>query len=373
MAKEYQSVQALRGVACLAVVLFHVNNYDLAYFGYVSYHPLRPVVNFGYAGVDLFFVLSGFIIATTNRSNLGRPAAVPRFLFRRAWRIYPTFWAALIPATLYMVNTNPDFFRVNESRVFFHTLSLLPLLQGFDLLPAAWSLSFELMFYLAFSLLFLLPRRAGPWFLGVWAVVVVTYAIITDGQPANIYTRHVLCPFVLEFLMGCAVAWLPAWPQGRWAAAVATLALVWAATWMAFTPNCTGDVLGLQFPRRVTIFGVAVALFLLAAVGYERGGGRVALPRLVAAGNASYSIYLTHLLVIKVLYDTNVRAHWEHTQLFWHFAWLAGLFAAVVWFGLAFHRTVEQPLLALAKSKKPRPAAEPTGWLIPIAPMVRHG
>jgi exopolysaccharide production protein ExoZ len=81
-----RNLQALRGVACLLVVWLHVAATES------GMHGLRtPLFHagwwFGAAGVDLFFVLSGFVITYTHWTQRGRPAAVPGYLFRRAWRI----------------------------------------------------------------------------------------------------------------------------------------------------------------------------------------------------------------------------------------------------------------------------------------------
>src|SRR4051812_18041777 len=99
MRERFDTLQALRGAACLLVVVLHTAGVE-AKFG-LRFAPLRPVQWFGYAGVDLFFVLSGFIIAATPRADLGRPRRLPAYLFRRAWRIYPTFWAVLALALVH--------------------------------------------------------------------------------------------------------------------------------------------------------------------------------------------------------------------------------------------------------------------------------
>ena len=72
---------------------------------------LWPVRWFGFAGVDLFFALSGFIITWAHLRDLGRPGKLPPYLFRRAWRIYPPFWAALVSAAAlsYLTAGHPVF------------------------------------------------------------------------------------------------------------------------------------------------------------------------------------------------------------------------------------------------------------------------
>jgi peptidoglycan/LPS O-acetylase OafA/YrhL len=123
MDRQIRSLQALRGVACLMVVLLHAGNWE------PSTHPktlllawARP---FGWAGVDLFFVLSGFIITWTQERNLGRPAAVGSYLWRRLWRIYPIYlatWLATAGAMWWLLGV-PLGYR-NGATACFHQLVL---------------------------------------------------------------------------------------------------------------------------------------------------------------------------------------------------------------------------------------------------------
>ncbi|MGL4420416.1 MAG: acyltransferase family protein, partial [Gemmataceae bacterium] len=88
-----RNVQALRGLACLFVVLYHVAGWEqlvwprIPVFGFYRY--------FGFAGVDLFFVLSGFIITHAHWKQIGQPRHLPTYLYRRLSRIYPVYWLAL--------------------------------------------------------------------------------------------------------------------------------------------------------------------------------------------------------------------------------------------------------------------------------------
>src|SRR5436190_16595166 len=98
MGVKYDNLQVLRGLSCLLVVAFHVANSETDLpIAKASFAAFRW---FGYAGVDVFFVISGFIIAATNRPELRCPARLPGYVFRRLWRVYPPYWAALVVAVL---------------------------------------------------------------------------------------------------------------------------------------------------------------------------------------------------------------------------------------------------------------------------------
>jgi peptidoglycan/LPS O-acetylase OafA/YrhL len=96
---ELLSIQALRGVAVLAVVLMHVAQYSLQRLG-LSVVPLFDV---GAAGVDLFFVISGFVIVYASERLFGRPGSTRIFLLRRLIRIVPIYWIATTLALAYLL------------------------------------------------------------------------------------------------------------------------------------------------------------------------------------------------------------------------------------------------------------------------------
>jgi exopolysaccharide production protein ExoZ len=350
MREHFHNLQALRGVACLLVVVYHVAGQE-AVFG-LGFHPLRPVLWFGYAGVDLFFVLSGFIIATTARTDLGRPGRLPGFVYRRLWRVYPTYWAALALAVAANAAFRPEILGGPGWRAeAVETVLLLPQAALPRLIPVAWSLSFEVMFYLAFAALLVLPRRAAGPTIVAWAAVVVGAAAV-GWVPPGPFAELPLSWFVLEFLGGVLLAWRPVRLGGGPAAAALLLAVGWAAAGSAVCFDPDHGRLTTDVPRRVAVFGPAAVLLVFAAAGWERSGGRLGWRRLEAVGDASYSIYLVHPAGLMLTLYLSVLVGWSHRKV-WHLGWVGLLVAAAVGGGLLFHRWVERPLLALGRRKSP--------------------
>lgn len=347
MAVRFESLQALRGVACLLVVVYHVAGVE-AKFG-TGFAPFRPALWFGFAGVDLFFVLSGFIIAATCRADLGKPGRVGGFLFRRAWRIFPVYWVVLALGVAWHVATCPDPLPARQWRAeLTDSLFLLPQTSLPRFLSVAWSLSFELMFYLGFALLFLLPRRAAPVALAGWGLAVLG-AGAGGFAPTNRFAALVVHPYVLEFLAGCVVAWVPARFGRRVALRLVAVAAAWCAAGLALASR------GPQYLEwaswaRVVVFGMPAALVVLAFTGWERGGGRFRRGRLSRVGDASYSIYLIHWPALLVGTYLSMWANVSHSRVP-HCAWLAAMVAAGVVPGLLLHRYVEAPLLRLGKRR----------------------
>jgi peptidoglycan/LPS O-acetylase OafA/YrhL len=296
--QKLRSIQVLRGIAACAVVVLHAYP-----------DPRGPIGNAGYgaAGVDLFFVISGFIMA-----HVAQERTAGQFIRDRLWRIYPLWWVALLP-WLFMVPRGPTFVM--------SSLSLWPIYAGgyyVPVLKVGWTLSFELLFYLGMTLA-IVTRAAVP--LGLYAVFLL--GALTTANPL---LHFVGSPMALEFLMGVLVARLP-----RRALLGGLIPLGLAL--FALTSPAIGDVeasLGPQWALSRTMeWGLPAALIVWGVLSLERVFDHRAFDLPVAVGDASYSIYLFHPLAAFGL----------------AFAWPVRL-AVALGIGGAMHLLVERKLLA---------------------------
>ena len=350
MAQRFHNVQALRGVACLLILLVHLRIWDHMFAGGTPCVPGYGALDyFGIACVDLFFVLSGFIIFGTNRKYIGRPTAVPGYLFRRAWRIYPTYWAGLA----LMLAARGAFFGwppldAEDVRLLPEMLTLAPLPLHNPLLNPAWTLTYEVMFYAAFGALLCLPPRAAAAGLGAWGVV-VTAGLFTPG-PTDPWAVHPLSPFVLEFLGGCLIAWLAGRGALRWPGAALVAGLGWgtaAALILVGVPGLNGTDIASQRVR-VLGFGPAVVLLVYAGVAAEGRWPRRVPRWLLLVGDASYSLYLSHFAVLTAALYVGMRV--PHTRLP-HLLGFGVTLAVVFAVGFAFYALVEKPLLNVGRRR----------------------
>ena len=344
MRPTLHNLQALRALACLAVVVYHVGGWETLVWPRV--YVLWPVRWFGFAGVDLFFALSGFIIAWAHRDAPGRPARLPGYLARRAWRIYPPYWAALaLSAGLSGVVAGQTVFPPGWAADWLDWVLLAPRGDGCRFVPVAWSLVYELMFYLAFAARFVAPPGWGKWLAGGWAAVVVG-AGAAGWEPGPFWQKLPFSPFVLEFLGGAAAAGYLARGAGRWARPCLAAGAAWAVGAGVVLHSADPDQLGGRLWLRVLAFGPPAVLLVYALAAGELAG-RVALPRwLRPVGDASYSIYLFHPAVC----TTTLFLTWGIGHgLLPHLVWLAAMIGSAVGGGWVLHRLVERPLLRLAK------------------------
>lgn len=334
---QLQGIEAARGIAAALVVVYHAarhldgNGLGLPWMGGIE--------RFGHAGVDFFFVLSGFIILFAHWDDLGRPSALPRYAERRATRIYPLYWPVL---AVYLAMASLGAREIDASATsLLANVLLLPTAQE-PILGVAWTLQHEMLFYAAFAVL-LVSRSLGPVLLTGWLGVVLAVAAGWIEPLAGGWGRVALSAYNLQFALGMLAAWVARRAHVRPTGAIAWLGgLAFFAVGVA---ESEGLVDGYEDPARMA-YGAAAWLLVIGLVERERVSG-LRVPRLLALlGKASYSIYLVHLLFMGVAYKLldGVGA----TQLPAHFQLLL-LVSIGIAGGVLVSRWIETPLTALAR------------------------
>jgi peptidoglycan/LPS O-acetylase OafA/YrhL len=300
-----RSFEGARGLAALMVALFH--------FGLGE--PAVVRIPAGYLFVDLFFVLSGFLICTTYAQRLGAPGGLPLFLVRRIGRLLPLLVVAtlayvtvldagLLAQRLFEPGKPAPPLMLPTPKELLATLTMTHSLGLFDhaiLNYASWSISTEFYAYLAFALLCLLLRgRArllafavtalAAWLVSVWASVRLRQCL-TWGGCLDLTFDFGYWRCIAGFFLGAlfsqmrprAPPWgMPGLAQGVTLAALLAMLLL-ARRWPA---------LGLVAPL---LFG----LFLLSIRG-DRGplAALLGRPALQVLGRHSYSVYLMHPVIL---------------------------------------------------------------------------
>jgi exopolysaccharide production protein ExoZ len=335
------SIQVCRGLAALLVVLAHLHGIEAKY---CATDHLR-LFEHGALGVDLFFVISGVVIASVTAGKFGSPHNAGIFLYHRLARIFPIFWIyTTLTLIAHHLNNDHQAFNVLASYLLLPNHLPMVLLQS-------WTLSYELYFYLFFFLLLLLvPERIAPWLLALWGIIVVALKLHI-GLSLHPMVQLLINPSVLEFLAGCVLFHI--YRRGRLHPSIGIALLITSLLGLAAIIVYTDPISIVDHPwQRPLIYGAFATLFLLAAMELERTTLIRYLPILSSIGDWSYSIYLSHALVLSVVASviTYLLPHQASILLIA----LIGL-PAVIIFGYVSYIYLERPLLHLLYKSTPPP------------------
>jgi exopolysaccharide production protein ExoZ len=343
---KIQNIQALRGIAVLLVVLMHSLHIEQKYGGAQSILP--HFFQFGMAGVDLFFVISGFVMVTVTRGKFQNPRASLRFTYHRMARIYPTYWVyTLLLLIVYFIR--PTWINAAGG-------NQVDILASFLLLPShilplvvvGWTLIHEVYFYLVFAVILLLvPERRLAYAVVLWGCAVsLVNSLSHSNSPWVSLISH---PLTLEFIGGCLIAIVHFSTDVK----VRTETLLLLATAGAavsfggfqYYQHVTGSVI-LSDWWRVAILGIP-ALAVVYCLSNAEKNGYVIHSALVLVGDASYSIYLSHILTLSTF--GRMWSLFATDTLVDNFIMVPALYGLVLLVGFLSYRMVEKPLLRLSR------------------------
>ncbi len=290
-------LQVLRGLAAFLVLVGHVQHEAVSMAASAG-AALDWRVYPGSVGVDIFFVISGFVIVYAAQKMIGQSGAFKAFLWRRFVRIAPIYWfytSLMVGVVLIMPHAvqiaRYDFWHVVQSYLFIpHIRPLGDSVR--PLLSLGWSLNYEMYFYLILAALLALPLRKMMVALSLYFALTVMIGFFLP-QPWVIL-NYWFDPIVLEFLIGAWLAYayirgvrLPSWTL--WAGCLFGLGLVTLHLWY--------DVL--YSPFVFEWLRALTGMVFVAALTLPSGAAALKPPRvLTALGDSSYSLYLAHPFII---------------------------------------------------------------------------
>lgn len=333
-------VQILRAVAALMVLVHHVAEESHALFTPGSY-PARTVL-VGVSSVDLFFVISGFIMLHTSYRQIGRPGATGRFVRRRLERIFPLYWVCL---AIFAVAKAIGFYQSVAPTPYAVTASLLLLPSHALFISPAWTLVFELYFYALFAL-WMQARRPHALLVGL-PLSAIAIAALAHALPPSGLRDYLSNPLAFDFLYGLGLAWLfrrGHVPRSPWLlGAIGAIGILASA---ALGPVTGANAADLPRTLRFLLFGVPAALVVYASLALPHATGRVART-LSKLGDASYALYLTHGFVMtayaRLLLDERIVRSLPLP------VWMSLAVAFSIALGVATHHLVERPLARAVK------------------------
>jgi exopolysaccharide production protein ExoZ len=321
---EVRSIQYLRGLAALGVLVFHAA--DRAGWAFGT----------GAAGVDVFFVISGFIMWVVTCSRDGDPRG---FMVRRLQRIVPLYWAVTLITAAIAVFVPGAFpaMQVTAGAVA-KSLFFIPYRdpQGLiaPLIVPGWTLNFEMFFYLLFAAGLLAPARIRALLVSAALVGLVALRPFVGGGPvAQTYTD----PILLEFAAGVWLGWL--WSHDR----LPGPRTGWALVALGLAGFTAVGLSGVDITSaRPLWWGLPAFALVVGAVSIERHGRVPNLAPLRALGDASYSVYLIHGLAISATLRALALVGVTAPALVFAAAIVVGVTA-----GLLAYRLIEKPAMRL--------------------------
>jgi exopolysaccharide production protein ExoZ len=310
---------------------------------------IKGALPFGWAsGVDIFFVISGFVMTVSSQSLISLPHGMSIFLKRRVERIVPLYWIATT-LKIVLVTISPGI-AINAIGSSWHIISsylFLPTLNAavpHPVLSAGWTLNYEMLFYLLFAIAlgmgWPLLRVLVP-ALGVISAV----AFIAHGRGPILLNSY--DPIVLEFLGGVLLARAV---LAKKIPSVLVSSMMGVIGLTLLIMNQRGD----QSLLRVFVWGLPALAVVTGAVGLEERFGR-RIPRwLLDIGDASFAIYICHGFVLPLsgFLARRMRVGGAAEVFFVVFL---GLVVATT-FGVAINRVVERPIMRYLRGRRLLPA-----------------
>ncbi|MCF5657389.1 acyltransferase family protein [Pseudomonas poae] len=371
---QYISIQMVRGIAALLVVLFHSHiAIDMMPAGYKVDIPF--VYTRGHWAIYLFFVVSGFIITHVTS---GEKFKLFPFLGKRIIRIYPIWWLSFVFALIgvYVFNVSFSYGTPLDTASYINSLLLLPSTIK-PINSVGWTLIFEMLFYFVSALVLIRysHRMLMLTLLLLFGIGAVLYSI-SPNHPwlINAVGHHFFSPFQLLFAAGIALylyqqklAWIH--PAAGFALSVATVAGIINA------PSATLGSGELYF----IVLGVALAssLLIVALLNAERRGWLhstnkgIAIPvsMLNSAGNCSFSLYLFHWGIFTIVGSKATQAYLQlpaWTAELWRFGWIAISIAVAMFMYRFFEAPISRHggrvIRRLSAPQGPALPADPREW-----------
>jgi exopolysaccharide production protein ExoZ len=288
---EIKTIQALRAFAAIGVISYHIN-YMINRLGYKNQNE-----GIGIMGVDLFFVISGFIMVFTCYKLFKKPKTPIIFLTRRLTRIIPIYWIynSLLVILLFFIPSLFSNLKFNLNSVISSYLLILseitPEVNG-TLLLTGWTLCYEMYFYLLFAIALFFHRK---YLLLILSCIFMGGVILGICYKVPIWMSVATNPILFEFFIGATIATL--YIEKEYFSLKKILVLI-----LFITSLSALFIQDLNFGNftRPLIFGLPSGLFLVIAIYMEKIA--VNTPKILKSmGDSSYTLYLIHPFILSAI------------------------------------------------------------------------
>lgn len=341
-------IQILRFAAAIWVTVFHGAMAGI----FPSMAPwMDSFINLGYAGVDVFFVISGVIMAHTTKNVPHGPRAAGAFFLIRFARIYTGWWPAMLLYVILFKITHQLNANINLYESFFLYFTDLSGLINI----AIWSLMFELYFYIIVSVGILFPKPHRDVFIKIlfaslilinFYLLIIRSAANTDSE-TNWIQMFYIAPIVAEFFAGYFIySFMKDSSRSSWKTIVvlgilaATFIVLIAYTAPHFSDRPYGLANSYYWPERAVLVGGAALAIVGIAIKLPSPRNHIALA-LIKFGDYSYAIYLLHILAFNMLLNLLPWGSFDNNQrIIYAFSTLMVLLLA----SATYYHWIEHPI-----------------------------
>lgn len=297
--KKYNLIQMLRGFAAIFVMLYHATKHykskELIF--------LNGFFNHGFFGVDIFFVLSGFVIYYSSQEYL-KSGNYRSYLKKRLIRIYPSFWLfLLLPLTLVFFLfpqfiTDQSAFKINN-----YPKVLLLIFNHPEISQVTWTLSFELYFYLLFFIIII--NKKLKYLVGIILILALLNLIYTDLFSLIYFKKYLFSPLILEFFLGTLIALILEKVNKNNKMLFGFTFFLSLFLFVLIDFLASNNSISISKHNRVLSYGIASFLLILSLVLLEKFNVIKSIKTLIIIGDSSYVVYLIHSIILS-FFDTKL-------------------------------------------------------------------
>lgn len=339
---SFYSIQYMRFIAAFLVLIYHVPISPKLVEGWAA--TIQHAKGFfGPVGVDLFFIISGFVMC---HNMITTKISGTSFFVRRVTRIVPLYWAVTL-IHFFM----PEFFKVFDDKLgmaelfksLFFIAAPYPASETGEYYPVyspGWTINYEMFFYLLLGLILFAFKNESReklvyYCCGLLCILAAAGHLFNTQGFLRFYTSSILLEFVLGMIIGLCVVRLLLLPKS-----FAILFILLGIVSLAIYPNL-GSI---TEQNRFFFWGVPSALIIYGMVSLENHSSFTKLPFMKFLGDISYAIYLTHFFIIGVLMTAFNLLGLPFNGI-WMIIYIGLGLTLSVGFGGAVYHYVEVPIL----------------------------
>jgi peptidoglycan/LPS O-acetylase OafA/YrhL len=336
-----------RGVASLLVVLHHATLDAPAFY---QYQPFHNLFYFGMAGVDFFFVLSGFIIYYIHSRDKATLLNIKRYILKRLIRVYPLFFLISFILLLSYIYFDQTSQRTNLFGLSFLINSFLLLPSSIPpLLSVSWTLVHEMFFYMLFVLI-IINKKVGLFLLFSWGCVIL-FLNFNDSHlnfPLSFYLNIHNIEFIFWILIALILKRNIFLFTSKYTIYFFILSIL---IFILNGINQDYHFIKISYLNTTLIYALSSTLIIytLALLSNSSSVNKISNKTLILLGASSYAIYLIHLPILSILHRIVVKLH---LQLYIHpnIIFLLVVLTAIL-IGILTHIFIEKPMIFFLKNK----------------------